>query len=88
MKEWSFKTAETKAHTLLLSGVSISAAHGSRFQKQKKQVLDLSQVRNDHAMVWVSSLLNRSPPGTALSGMSQDATPRQGMIYFYSLTAW
>lgn len=82
MKEWSFKIAETKAHTLLFSDVSISGGHGSWFQKQEKQVLDLSQVRNDHAMVWVSSLLNNSHLGTALPGESQGVTPRLGMIYF------
>lgn len=82
MKEWSFKIAETKSHTLLLSDASISGGHGSRFQKQEKQVLALSQVRNDHAMVWVSSLLNKPHLGTALPGVSQDVTPRLGMIYF------
>lgn len=59
---------ETKAHTLLVSDVSLSAGHGSSFQEQEKQVLDLSQVRNDHATVWVFLLLNKSHLGTALLG--------------------
>lgn len=49
---------------------------------QAGKLLDLYEVKNDHAMVRVPSLLHKSHIGTALPVVRQGVTPRLGVTSF------